>query len=408
MGPDREGLSAEHRRERQAFLGIDVSDLPLLAALKPIFARHAETFAERFYQHLLADPHTSQLLQDREQLARLKKIQIEYFVELLNGTFDEDYFAARLRVGNSHQRVGLEPQWYLGAYNQYIQITFPLFAQAFGDNLAEAMPSLLSLVKVIFLDIGLALDTYYLASTRQLRQRNDELEHALDLYGRVHRREEEIRRLANHEIRGGLAAIITSLEDLIDRLEAGIFPGDIKVDLRQVRERCWGLTSLLKEMLAAAAQGGPAWVDIGTVFAQLQTRFSLYAAGRRIRLQLPARPPKVWADPTQLREIFANLVSNSVRYIETEPGLIEITWQADGKMIRFEVQDNGPGIPASILERLFQPFVRGPNSPTGGTGLGLYFVRSMVEQNGGQIGVEPVAGRGARFWFTVPAEPPTV
>ena len=404
--PEPEELSAGERRRRQAFLGIDASDLALLSSLKPVFARHAEIFAERFYQHLLGDPHTSRLLTDPKQLERLKKLQIEYFTELLSGSFDENYFASRLRVGHAHQRVGLEPQWYLGAYNQYIQITFPIFAEAFGERLAEVMPSLLALVKVIFLDIGLALDTYFMAATRQLRQRNEDLQHALDLYGQVRRREEEIRRVSNHEIRGGLAAIITGLEDLLDRVRSGPPFDDVESDISRIKDRCWDLSNLLKDMLAASAQGGPAWVDSGTLFAQIQTRFGLYTSGRKIRLNLPDQPPRVWADPTQLREIFANLLSNSVRYIVAEPGLVQITWRPEGRFVRFGVHDNGPGIPASIQERLFQPFVRGPNAPEGGTGLGLYFVRSMVEQNGGQIGLEAKESGGAHFWFTVPAGPP--
>jgi signal transduction histidine kinase len=407
MGPsDQDNLSAGERRRRQAFLTIGSSDLALVQTLKPIFARHAQVFAERFYQHLLSDPHTSQLLTDPKQLERLKKLQVEYFTELLSGTFDENYFASRLRVGHAHQRVGLEPQWYLGAYNQYIQITFPIFAEAFGARLAEAMPSLLALVKVIFLDIGLALDTYFSAATRQLRQRNEDLQHALDLYGRVRRREEEIRRVSNHEIRGGLAAIITGLEDLLDRVQAEPASEDIRSDIARLKDRCWDLSNLLKDMLAASAQGGPAWVDSGTLFAQLQARFGLYTSGRKIRLKLPDQTPRLWADPTQLREIFANLLSNSVRYIVAETGLVEITWQTEGRFVRFGVHDNGPGIPANVQARLFEPFVRGPNAPEGGTGLGLYFVRSMVEQNGGQIGFEPSEMGGAHFWFTVPSGPP--
>ena len=85
---------------------------------------------------------------------------------------------------------------------------------------------------------------------------------------------------------------------------------------------------------------------------------------------------------------------------------MEIAWQTEGRFVRFGVHDNGPGIPANVQARLFEPFVRGPNAPEGGTGLGLYFVRSMVEQNGGQIGFEPSKLGGAHFWFTVPSGPP--
>src|SRR5262249_61649190 len=95
------------------------------------------------------------------------------------------------------------------------QLTFRLFARAFGDNLEEVLPLLLSLVKVIFLDIGLALETYFQQATEQLQRRNQELQQALGLYWQSHRREEQLRKLISHEVRGGLAALITGLEDLL-------------------------------------------------------------------------------------------------------------------------------------------------------------------------------------------------
>ena len=107
------------------------------------------------------------------QLERLKVLQTQYFAELLEGAFDAAYFEKRLRVGQAHQRVGLEPVYYLGAYNQYVQLTFPLFAQALAAAPEQALSKLLALIKVIFLDIGLALDTYFQEATRQLRERNE-------------------------------------------------------------------------------------------------------------------------------------------------------------------------------------------------------------------------------------------
>src|SRR5262249_21758435 len=156
--------------------------------------------------------------------------------------------------------VGLEPVYYLGAYNQYIQLTFPIFARAFGDNLERVLPQLLSLVKLIFLDIGLALDTYFREATEQLRHRNKELQQALGLYLQVQRREEQLRKLLSHEVRGGLAAIITTLEDLQDVIGPDLDPGAIE-QLENVSRRCWSLSALLTEMLASVNIGGPTWVD---------------------------------------------------------------------------------------------------------------------------------------------------
>jgi signal transduction histidine kinase len=402
------GVDEDERRRRQSFLGITKEDAENLRTLRVLFSDYAQSFAERFYQHLLAHPHTASLLQDPQQLEQLKKLQVTYFAELLEGLFDEAYFEGRLRVGLAHQRVGLEPVWYLGAYNQYIQLTFPYFVRAFGDNLDKALPVLLSLVKVVFLDIGLALRTYFHKATEQLRNHNAELQQALGLYWRAQRREEQMRKLISHEIRGGLAAVITGLEDLLDSTRASL-DGAAAEQLESVSRRCWSLSQLLGEMLASRNENeGPQWVDMAPIFESLVTRFGLYSEGRAVHLHLPEHAPRVWADAARLREVFANLVANAVRYLDKEPGRVDISCRPDGEFYLFCVADNGPGIPAAFRERIFDPFVRGPGAVghAGGSGLGLYFVRTVIEQGGGRVWVESTPGQGSRFYFTVPRVPP--
>ncbi len=407
----------EYQR-RKDYLDLTPADGDNVRQLREVFHRHAQTFAERFYDHLQASPLTAPFLQDPVVLERLKRLQAEYFAQLLEGVFDDEYVQSRHRVGRAHQRVGIEPLTYLGAYNQYIQLTFPLFVEAFGDRLAEVLPALLSLVKVIFFDITLALDTYFRDATERLRRQNEDLRQALVLVQQARQREEQLRRLLGHEIRGGLAAIITSLEDLLDRTDLDEEPRD---DLEHVHRRAWSMTEMLTEMLTQGAEphpGGPSRVDVRALLQSLRSRFDLYTVGRDVELTLPASPPSVWADPLQLREVFANLLANAVRYLDKPQGRIEVIARPfapgdapadlahpDGTFILFGVRDNGPGLPDSIRARLFEPFVRGPdtgNAPPG-TGLGLYFVRTSVEQGGGRIWFESQRGTGTCFWFTFPA-----
>src|SRR5205807_3700498 len=145
------------------------------------------------------------------------------------------------------------PVWYLGAYNQYVQLTFPIFARAFGNNLDRVLPYLLSLMKVIFLDIGLALRTYFQEATEQLRRHNEELQQALNLYWQTQRREEQLRKLLSHEVRGGLAAVVTSLEDAVDSSHASLDPATAE-QLNNANRRCWSLSRLLSEMLAPCVE----------------------------------------------------------------------------------------------------------------------------------------------------------
>jgi signal transduction histidine kinase len=404
----RYGMDEAERRRRKAFLGITEADAENVRRLRDAFARRASDFAERFYEHLLADPHTRAFLRDPDLLKRLKGLQAEYFTQLLDGVFDAPYYEGRLRVGVAHQRIGLSPVWYLGAYNQYIQLTFPLFVRAFGGDLEKVLPLLLSLVKVIFLDIGLALDTYFQEATAQLRQRNEELQQALGLYWQAQQREERLHKMANHEVRGSLAAVITGLEDLQDSAGPNMAPADAE-QLANLTRRCWKLSELLGEMLAASPTGqGAALVDARPIFEALQARFGLYAEGRDVKLVMPEKAPRVWADAVQLREAFANLIANAVNYLDKEPGRVDVTCRDNGEFCEFCVTDNGPGVPEAIRERVFEPFVRGPAQAgrRPGTGLGLYFVRTVVEQGGGRVWVESTPGEGSRFYFTVPRKPP--
>jgi signal transduction histidine kinase len=406
----RYGMDEGERTRRVNFLGITQADESNLRQLRTVFERCADEFVERFYAHLLADPHTGSFLRDPQRLARLKKLQADYFARLLEGNFDPAYYEGRLKVGVAHQKIDLAPVWYLGAYNQYIQITFPMFVEAFGESIGEVLPKLLSLVKVIFLDIGLALDTYFREATEQLRRRNEELQRALSLYWQTRGREEQLRKMASHEVRGGLAAVITGLEDLLDASRDKLGKSEAE-QLESVTRRCWSLSRLLGEMLIQGQESpGPTWVDTAPIFESLRARFGLYTQGRTVHLVLPENPPRVWAEPLPLREVFANLVANAVNYLDKEPGRVTITCRPEGDFYLFCVADNGPGIPEAIRDRLFQPFVRGVEAQgqrPDGTGLGLYFVRTVIEQGGGRIWAESAPGEGSRFWFTVPRVQPT-
>jgi len=116
---------------------------------------------------------------------------------------------------------------------------------------------------------------------------------------------------------------------------------------------------------------------------------------------------RVDADPDKLRQVVANLLENAVRHGE---GCVTITvgtvdrppeQEGTSRMVAVTVDDEGPGIPQEMLGRVFTRFWRG--NRRGGTGLGLYIVKGIVEAHGGTITVGPAPGGGARFRFMLPA-----
>lgn len=119
--------------------------------------------------------------------------------------------------------------------------------------------------------------------------------------------------------------------------------------------------------------------------------------------ELPSEPLIVEADKSKLFEVLSNLIRNSIRFIDSDEGKIVITLKKsdDGKFAIINVSDNGRGISDETLPRLFQKFAS--SSDLGGTGLGLYISKAIVEAHGGTIWGENKPGKeGAAFTFSLP------
>ncbi len=114
-----------------------------------------------------------------------------------------------------------------------------------------------------------------------------------------------------------------------------------------------------------------------------------------VKLALDPALPTVRADAAQLERAFANLLENAIRHGGGRP--VTVRSRLVGDKIAIRVVDQGPGIPESEWERIFEPFQSGANGVGGGSGLGLAIARGFVEANGGEIAVESVVGQGSSF-----------
>ncbi|HTQ79327.1 MAG TPA: ATP-binding protein, partial [Thermoanaerobaculia bacterium] len=136
-------------------------------------------------------------------------------------------------------------------------------------------------------------------------------------------------------------------------------------------------------------------------------RFRASAQGTGLELNIgPEVPPWVWGDPGRLRQVLTNLVGNAVKFTEGGRVSVEIRRTGDGRY-RFEIKDNGIGIPIEAQRRLFSLFSQADSSTSrryGGSGLGLAISQRIVQQMGGQIGCESLPGMGSIFWFILRLE----
>lgn len=123
--------------------------------------------------------------------------------------------------------------------------------------------------------------------------------------------------------------------------------------------------------------------------------------------------PTLWADPDKIQQVLGNLLENAVRHgagrvtIDLAPAILPgARGKPDTEGTAVTVSDQGPGIPEESMGRVFTRFWRG--NRRGGTGLGLYIVKGIVEAHGGLITVDRAPGGGARFRFILPVGTPAV
>jgi PAS domain S-box-containing protein len=181
--------------------------------------------------------------------------------------------------------------------------------------------------------------------------------------------------------------------------------------LRTIQQRTTRMTHLIDDLLryAKIGQGGETLINVS-----LQTLIREVIVDLLIPpgFQVTIAPdfPKVYGEPTHLRQIFQNLIGNAVKYMDKPNGQIKINFNLEeGEMFwRFAISDNGPGIAPHYHEKIFQVFqTLNPNQENAdSTGIGLAIVKKIVESYRGRVWVESAVGKGTTFYFTFPVNLP--
>lgn len=169
-------LTAGELRTRLAFLGLAREDRQNLAKIHGAIQDHVAELIEEFYEHLGRFPDLVRFLSDPERLARLKATQRSYLLTLGQHSDHLSYAEDRLRIGFTHERVGLEQKWYLGAYAKLFELIMRRLAARHGDD-ARALTSLaITLHKYLKLDQIFLVETYYQSTMARLEASLQELE----------------------------------------------------------------------------------------------------------------------------------------------------------------------------------------------------------------------------------------
>jgi PAS domain S-box-containing protein len=214
----------------------------------------------------------------------------------------------------------------------------------------------------------------------------------------------------SHEFRTPLSGLIASIELLRDEI-GYLSPAEVDELLNSIRLSASGMKALVDNLLESVnIEAGHFTIhrrltDLNQVFADVIHMMQPLLDRRKQSLSLtePFQLPPVNADPTRLTQVMINLLSNASKYSPLEES-IDLTLQQQGDALHIAVTDHGPGISPAERDELFKRFVRlnARDSEQAGMGLGLSVVKAIVEQHGGQVGVDERPGGGSIFWFTLP------
>jgi PAS domain S-box-containing protein len=152
----------------------------------------------------------------------------------------------------------------------------------------------------------------------------------------------------------------------------------------------------------------PEWVDLNKVIEHLKKlELATMLDETRGVIHVPKPLPSVQADPSQMHQLFQNLIGNGLKFHKAgiPPEIIIRAHEVENNMIRIEVEDNGIGIDEKYHGQLFTMFKRlHSREQYEGTGIGLASCKKIVERHGGNIGIKSTPGKGSTFWFTLPRE----
>ena len=211
--------------------------------------------------------------------------------------------------------------------------------------------------------------------------------------------------VVSHDLKAplrGIASLSEWLEeDLQDKLE-----DDQVMQMQLLRERVQRMDALINGLLDYSRIGRIRNLDVPVDVNRLLVRVvDSISPPEWMQINVAPGMPKLQTDELHLNQVFQNLIGNAVNHHPGPEGLIEISCQEEGGFWKFVIRDDGAGIVPRHHVRIFQIFQSlQRNADVDSTGIGLALVRKIVEEHGGEVGVESegIPGQGAAFYFTWP------
>jgi signal transduction histidine kinase len=215
---------------------------------------------------------------------------------------------------------------------------------------------------------------------------------------------------AAHELRGPITVIRGYLDVLEDELSP-VLQGDQHELFHRLVVSANRLSSYINNILNTSSYDRRhlkmhlSEGKVTEVYDIINVDMSLRASSQKriLNINIPKDLPTIAVDRNSMSEVFSNLIDNAIKYSD-EGGVISVNAKANGNFVEVSVQDNGIGMPDSVIGNLFHKFYRSHRSreTVAGTGIGLYISKAIVESHGGNISVRSQEDKGSVFTVSIP------
>jgi signal transduction histidine kinase len=237
----------------------------------------------------------------------------------------------------------------------------------------------------------------------QLADAGAQLERMVEELRRSNERLQQFAYVVSHDLKAPLRGIKSLaswiVEDCADKLDES---GTEQLHLLTQRvNRMQGLIDgILEYSRLDSVKSDQSRVDLDKVVRDI---IDLLSPPENISVILIDKLPVVICDSTRITQVFQNLISNAIKYMDKPKGEIKIGCVSQKNFWKFTVNDNGPGIEEKDFDKIFQLFqTLQANKNVDSTGVGLSIVKKIVEDHGGKIGIVSELHQGSTFWFTLP------
>src|SRR5438477_6117059 len=324
--------------ELKRYVEFTAVDEQALRALHPIARPEFGRISEVFYQRILEHEGARKALVEGESMVgRLRHTLVQWMDKLLTGPWDESYYELRARIGRKHVDIALPQHYMFGAMNVLRQELNALVDEAFIGKPDELRAVRLAVGKILDLELAIMLHTYREDLLSQ-QARSERLVTFGQLVGSI-----------GHELRNPLGVMESSLYILRGRLpaedeRAQKHAGRIEQQLGIANAIITDLLDMIREKPLQAQS--------------VRLRDVIEAAAVRLRrplgLEALAQAPEVRGEPSQLLQLFVNLLQNA-QQAAGESGSVSVDAEVTPSEVAVSLSDTGPGVDPSVRARLFEP-----------------------------------------------------